>query len=1235
MQSTPSVKPSPSFRLTGSVALLPKITLNDKHSEEFEALDQKIKELDRQTQDIMKRLTKMHKRRTRYAQIITNLIKKSHEEKKNTSESHLMQKQKGRIERLSLCTQLLESKGKVSALVKCQPLPNLLPKLTEDTPYDNTAQDQSDSFFNILRNSHPEMLANYFNQNGIPRLLNYCGESAYRNKFFNINVDAIVQALPGILCQIPPANRMVFMTRIMDIHRESAMFIQLYESLALITSPLEILYQIERTGANLLKCKRLKVLISSPLSDELTYIHADIRRTIPSSTGLIASVVNSGNYAMIKDPCNTNEIDIAVESFIFEGSKDCFIVPLMHPNFPYPFVFVAIDKLREEFVPSDFIVLYFFFRHITSLLKWIVRDLTSITEDDMTKLVQGLSEIADVSNAHDMISKITTVSNKLTESSATRLFTVVGDSFCEETPGTKLGGKLLTLDRGLVCHAAIHNETMNYFLPRRVKEFSVLVDDITEPRIWSMVAAPTTYRGEVKGAYVLYNRRNGTFFSAKETFIIDNIAKCMLPLLHTCCESTKLHESLDRNHINIIRAYNLTVFSLKSILSAGTQNLFSSMTNFCQKLRPSVQFRFLIYKDDKIFDAETNNTVPSEPQLLDAICDMKPTAAISESTGILVLPIKLSEKEIQLFEFRAPLMKLKTEEESNGILQCTRILHSLEDQTMPLRLPDNSQYKLSSKTRNRDSLKSNSKLQKSSASSSSSSFFNLDLNLKGQNNNLPFIPLSLKNIHDEDGMSSTSIFDLSETHSKSDKFIIVSSSRPSINPQSFEKQLEKDKLQIYPFDPFLTSILASFASLSKRQLGLHHKIVQMKAYKPIIRALHLLGNVLACPMPFSELLQILMVAFTNLFGNGVKLEIFDPPLNNETETDPNALNLERDRKIYAAIKINSPMTSDRSIALSYFADLVLALLASRAEKEPNSPTIAPRLMMVSPELKYNFLMMTLNENVAIATEIFCAFRVHEVFECTKEHLMIWLRRVASNPEEERFFITSLDSIQFAYSIFMTYDLFEKFPASELCAACIAFFVRSGFPHMRPNFKYSKYINHFLKNGPINSKVLIRITTALIILADPYCDMLQNTSEEIVCGVIELMLQRASTSVPLLIARMTKAAKKGLDFNDKNDRALFTMLVTELSQSSPFFRPIEVFSEYCLASGEPQKMILYKAQKIVAPYLKVLDMCTKPQSMYYRAFSDKVAWINLKGEHFFQQVHHEEEDLGNISLFDAR
>ena len=79
----------------------------------------------------------------------------------------------------------------------------------------------------------------------------------------------------------------------------------------------------------------------------------------------------------------------------------------------------------------------------------------------------------------------------------------------------------------------------------------------------------------------------------------------------------------------------------------------------------------------------------------------------------------------------------------------------------------------------------------------------------------------------------------------------------------------------------------------------------------------------------------MMAAFTNLFGKDVKIKIFDPPLNDVAETDPTTFNLERDRMIFASIKIPTALNMEKSTALASFADLLTNLIESRAQSIPS------------------------------------------------------------------------------------------------------------------------------------------------------------------------------------------------------------------------------------------------------------------------------------------------------------
>lgn len=1228
------INASPSFRLTGHAPLLPQTLPKDKHHEEFLALTEQIKVLDEQTKDLVKKLEKLHNRRTKFARQISNFINKHQEEKKQTSENRLMQIQSERLGRLNLCSRLMDSRCRLSSLIKNQPLPDLQRPQTTMGERPENVQTGSDTLLNFLRMSSPEVISNFFAENAIPRLLVYCPKKKFNLCGNIIDISEFVNSLPSILTQIPYQNRFFIFQKILDTYHESSYFTQLFEYTALHTDPSDIIHGIEHGALNLLRCRKVKLLIASELSTELTYIHGGIRRTVPLTTGLIPNTVRSGKYRIVNDPFNSNDIDLAVESMLFEGVKNAIIVPLYHQDFTNPFVIIAMDKVRDDtFTPSDYVLISYFFKSISMQIKNLVRELSSITETDMTNLVYGLSVIASSHNTHDMIKAICDVSEKLLDSSATRIFTVVNDCLCEETPGIKISGKMLPVDNGLVCNCAIKNETFNYFLPRREKQFSVSIDDITQPRIWSMLAAPITYHGEVKGAYVLYNRKNVTFFSARETFIATNLARCISSIIHICCESTNLVESLERNNDNILHAYNLTVYSLKSIQTAGTAKLFSSMQLFCNKMKPSITFRFYIYENDKLLDAETNQPVSSEPQLLDAICDLKPTAATAESVGILVIPIKTPSGQINLFEFRAPLMQLKTEEEKNGILQRTRILQSLDGPSSKLSAPEQIQLGKTGSRRNSQYGKSSSNFH-----SSSSGFFDLQ-NQQG-NTKMPFAQLSLKSMHGEDsGLSSTSVFELSKDQSTYDKFLIVSSSwaGKTINGSaSFEEQLDEDKLQIYPFDSSITNILQSFSMMTTRQLSLHQKIVSLKSYDVILRGLHVIGNVLACPMPFSDLLDILMKSFTCLFGQTLSLVIYDPPLfdSNDNDLDPKFLNLERDRMIFASIKIPEAMMLDRSTALSCFADLLLALMASRADNQKVEPLVSPNFPPLVSSLDINFLENNIKDTIGLAVEILCAFHVHEFLKCTREKINRWLGTFAVNPEDSTVFLLAVDALQFTYAVYKQFDLFKHFTDSELAAGCIAAFMRVGFPHMRPDFKYAHALR-YLPLNKVNPKILIRVTTALICLSYPGCDLLEETPEERITGLTELLLERQNNSMSVLLAKYKLYAKRGLNFKNRNHRVLVGQFVTELCQSSIFFRPLAAFEKTCLMSKEPQSMILFRITKVVKPMAEALELTRIGLNSFTEALSDKEPWVIEKGEGFFSLEFREEEEHGNISLSDAR
>ena len=199
--------------------------------------------------------------------------------------------------------------------------------------------------------------------------------------------------------------------------------------------------------------------------------------------------------------------------------------------------------------------------------------------------------------------------------------------------------------------------------------------------------------------------------------------------------------------------------------------------------------------------------------------------------------------------------------------------------------------------------------------------------------------------------------------------------------------------------------------------------------------------------------------------------------------------------------------------------------------------------------------------------------------------------MAVNPDEASIFLLAVDALQFTYAVYKQLDLFKYYSNSELAATCIASFMRVGFPHMRPDFKYQEALK-ILPLNKVPRKILVRMTTALICLADPECDLLENTKSEILTGLAELLLVRANINVSVTVAKFILHAKRGFDFEQQSHKELMAQFITELCQSSLFFRPLPAFEKTCLMSRETQSTILYRIRKVVQPQAKALELASQ-------------------------------------------
>lgn len=1325
MESNQKIKDIPLFNL-GSYDLsnLPASENNQKHVMEYEAMVAKVKKLDMTIHDLLSKVGRLHHKRTKMASIISKFVNNNSKMKirNQNSESTSVKQQNERMNRLNACSKLLNNRYTLSSIIQNQPLPDLPAPIQNDdiSKYgfnDEKSSARVNKISQFLRLSQPDVIINYLNDSGLSFLLILCNSDTFESKPLKVDLKSVHQVYPQALSSVSPPTRQILLKSFFKAMISCANLTTFYEESFQDSDTIRLINIIETHAGSLVNARRARLFVGSDQADELIHMNGNVRVIVPlSHQGLIADCVNNMKYEIIQDPKSSPIIDVAVETSLFEGARNAIICPFKYPNHKLPFVFVAVDKLRDSnFSGVDNVLLHYLFKILAICIEKVHRAITKVTEDDQRNLIQGIATIANETNSHEMIQKITEVGNSLTSATSCRLFSIIDDTMFEETPGLKIQNKTIPVDLGLIGKAVISGETQNYVLPRREPEFSAQADDITEPRVWAMLSSPLRYDKHITMNMTLYNRQYNTFFSAKESILISTLAKCICPFLYRACKLAKLKESLSSDSENSARSYNLTVFSLKAIETAGTEHFFDEMKRFCDSLNPVVSLRILVYDVDKLIQLPEMKIVTSEPQLLDAICNMKPTAATNDDNrAVLVFPIKFDDiNKVFLIEFSAELLKLKTADEENGLIQRARIIQSVDDAGTSNFLSNlHDQYE-----ENNYSLLSQPALALpqqagrvgfGGLSSRSFSFHvpaNDSLSQMHTKLKMPFISLSKKSTH-EDNRSTTSLFDLAganESNKGSDKLIVIQSGRrqkvpttptqpssllengggsfnikvsqqqsqsnnsqsylslsnlinnnvgiglqttntqnndsivaASQQPLSFDEQLDEDSLQIFPFDQFLTSILQSFSNHSARQILLHMKISSMNKYQVTTRSLHALGNSLASPLMFSKLLQIMMAAFTNLFGKDVKIKIFDPPLNDVAETDPTTFNLERDRMIFASIKIPTALNMEKSTALASFADLLTNLIESRAQSIP-SKVMPPTKCDTDEEagLDFECSHLTSSEMIIISLHLFIKFHVIECLKCDEEIVTKWLGQLASKTDESGLFMMMTDSLHFTYFLLKSSGWMEHFTPQELCAIGLAAFLVHCTPQMHPNFQYESIVAKAVtKETPQRS--LTKVLTGLILLADDSINILENVEQDMMLQLTKLMLEQMPKQ-PLgsLLPFHVVVRTKKLDLSKPFHKLVLKRFLMDVAQNSLFFSPISSFGVWLVSFGkEPIPNVILKAKAVMLKFADELAAACDKFEALPKMVDDKVEWMKKQNLKMCVGRQQEEEDEGNMSLFDA-
>jgi hypothetical protein len=108
---------------------------DSRHGNEYETMSERVRQQNLAIKDIIVRLARSHKKRTRLARTITAIVKHSNPRKRGLEDSANQKEHLERIQRLSACSRLLTTKSGLSALAHSTPLPELpSPSSEGDTP---------------------------------------------------------------------------------------------------------------------------------------------------------------------------------------------------------------------------------------------------------------------------------------------------------------------------------------------------------------------------------------------------------------------------------------------------------------------------------------------------------------------------------------------------------------------------------------------------------------------------------------------------------------------------------------------------------------------------------------------------------------------------------------------------------------------------------------------------------------------------------------------------------------------------------------------------------------------------------------------------------------------------------------------------------------------------------------------------------------------------------------------
>jgi hypothetical protein len=666
-----------------------------------------------------------------------------------------------------------------------------------------------------------------------------------------------------------------------------------------------------------------------------------------------------------------------------------------------------------------------------------------------------------------------------------------------------------------------------------------------------MLATAARHEGSAALVLTAYNRESSTFFSYKDLNVFNKLAQCISPLISQACNRAKMSEKHQVTVTTCKRGESLAQF----IAEALNSDIFAELEKFCEAQEPRISHRVVLYAQSRLVKLPGNEQVAPDPQLLDAIVSRSVTVATQFGQAVIVFPIVVSVNLqcFLLFEFRADLLKLRTAEEKSGMLQRARLSQALERSAWTI--PSHIERNYSDCEDRRPGF-----ARRRSSSSGSSGVIETKVTIQRHNSgfSMPITQLSRRISRSESG-SDTSLFqfgDLNASNASLDSFVVLD------DKEELSVALDEESLQVFPFDSGLRIILHAFCKSSSRYLLLDKQRHFLEGYRPISRALHLIGNSMACPFVFSKLLRVLMASFTICFGSEVKIKIFDPPLAKPLDVDPTVLRLERNRLTYAILRMNNPLSSEKSAAVSCFADLITVLLTRRSTVGAVDEIRLAKIEPQSDGFDFDVSLLTAPEIVSVVIELFERFHISEVLNCPRDRVLRWIQGIVVRAEHPCLFMMMANTMHVCLSLMVNGGWMDSFTPIELaCLGVYAFALVCG-KQKSPRFRYCNAIAKSIESvDKIDQEAFEKMVSCVILLGDEQCDLLDDVDE---CVLIRFMegLMSLGKAKEFSIDHF-HAVRPRLDLSKGIHREVVRRFVVWACNYSMFFSPLSVFGEWAL------------------------------------------------------------------------